>query len=162
MRSVRPPDTAQSSTQGSMQAYAYGLTYAEADRIANLFPDAQVARVREVPRNVVRSEFFMSSIVIGTEPSFLEIANMKLAEGRWLTDLDVASLTNCCVLGATVAEKLFPLENPMDQTVLVGADDRFRIVGILKYQGRAAGGTGWIVKPFDPEKLISVIHRVVH
>ena len=29
-------------------------------------------------------------------------------------------------------------------------------------QGRAAGGTGWIVKPFDPEKLISVIHRVVH
>lgn len=28
--------------------------------------------------------------------------------------------------------------------------------------GRAAGGTGWIVKPFDPEKLISVIKRVVH
>jgi two-component system, chemotaxis family, chemotaxis protein CheY len=29
-------------------------------------------------------------------------------------------------------------------------------------KGRAAGGTGWIVKPFDPDKLISVIHRVVH
>lgn len=29
-------------------------------------------------------------------------------------------------------------------------------------QGKAAGGTGWIVKPFDPEKLISVIHRVIH
>ena len=29
-------------------------------------------------------------------------------------------------------------------------------------QGRAAGGTGWIVKPFDPEKLISVINRVAH
>ena len=29
-------------------------------------------------------------------------------------------------------------------------------------QGRAAGGTGWIVKPFDPEKLVSVIKRVVH
>jgi len=28
--------------------------------------------------------------------------------------------------------------------------------------GRSAGGTGWIVKPFDPEKLISVIHRVMH
>ncbi len=31
-----------------------------------------------------------------------------------------------------------------------------------KDQGRAAGGTGWIVKPFDPEKLISVIRKVVH
>ncbi len=29
-------------------------------------------------------------------------------------------------------------------------------------EGRTAGGTGWIVKPFDPEKLISVINRVVH
>ena len=29
-------------------------------------------------------------------------------------------------------------------------------------QGKAAGGTGWIVKPFDPDKLISVINRVVH
>lgn len=29
-------------------------------------------------------------------------------------------------------------------------------------QGRSAGGTGWIVKPFDPEKLISVINKVVH
>lgn len=29
-------------------------------------------------------------------------------------------------------------------------------------QGRAAGGTGWIVKPFDPEKLVSVINKVVH
>jgi len=28
--------------------------------------------------------------------------------------------------------------------------------------GRSAGGTGWIVKPFDPEKLISVLQRVVH
>jgi len=29
-------------------------------------------------------------------------------------------------------------------------------------QGRAAGGTGWIVKPVDPETLISVINKVVH
>lgn len=29
-------------------------------------------------------------------------------------------------------------------------------------QGKAAGGTGWIVKPFDPEKLVSIIQRVVH
>ena len=27
--------------------------------------------------------------------------------------------------------------------------------------GKAAGGTGWIVKPFEPEKLLAVIRRVV-
>ena len=27
-------------------------------------------------------------------------------------------------------------------------------------QGRAAGATGWIVKPFDPEKLVATIRKV--
>lgn len=29
-----------------------------------------------------------------------------------------------------------------------------------KDQGRAAGATGWIVKPFDPQKLLAVINKV--
>ena len=29
-----------------------------------------------------------------------------------------------------------------------------------KAEGRSAGATGWIVKPFDPEKLIQVVGKV--
>jgi two-component system chemotaxis response regulator CheY len=48
--------------------------------------------------------------------------------------------------------------------------DRFRVVPILvlttesdaekKQRARSAGATGWIVKPFDPVKLVDVIRRV--
>lgn len=31
----------------------------------------------------------------------------------------------------------------------------------MKQLGRAAGATGWLVKPFDPAKLIEVIRKVV-
>jgi len=31
----------------------------------------------------------------------------------------------------------------------------------MKQAGRAAGATGWLVKPFDPAKLIEVIRKVV-
>ena len=31
-----------------------------------------------------------------------------------------------------------------------------------KARARAAGATGWIVKPFDPDKLVSAIRRVTH
>lgn len=31
-----------------------------------------------------------------------------------------------------------------------------------KLEGKAAGATGWIVKPFDPEKLLSTIKRVLN
>lgn len=65
-----------------------------------------------------------------------------------------------------------PVMNGIDFIRNVRRSGRFNSLPILilttetsqdkRDEGRAAGGTGWIVKPFDPEKLISVIHRVVH
>jgi two-component system chemotaxis response regulator CheY len=50
------------------------------------------------------------------------------------------------------------------------ADPKWRAVPILmlttesdsnkKAEGRSAGATGWIVKPFNPEKLVEVVNRV--
>ncbi|NKC31267.1 response regulator [Falsiroseomonas selenitidurans] len=61
----------------------------------------------------------------------------------------------------------------MDGVALIRAlraDARMRAVPILmltteseaakKAEGRSAGATGWLVKPFDPEKLIDVVKRV--
>ncbi len=31
----------------------------------------------------------------------------------------------------------------------------------MKKLGRAAGATGWLVKPFDPEKLLAVVKKVL-
>lgn len=31
----------------------------------------------------------------------------------------------------------------------------------MKSQGKAAGATGWLVKPFDPQKLIEVVKKVI-
>jgi two-component system chemotaxis response regulator CheY len=30
-----------------------------------------------------------------------------------------------------------------------------------KREGKAAGATGWIVKPFDPDQLVATLHRVL-
>ncbi|MGD9551112.1 MAG: response regulator, partial [Burkholderiaceae bacterium] len=31
----------------------------------------------------------------------------------------------------------------------------------MKQAGRAAGATGWLVKPFDPNRLIEVIKKLI-
>lgn len=31
----------------------------------------------------------------------------------------------------------------------------------MKSKGRAAGATGWLVKPFDPQRLIEVVKKVI-
>jgi two-component system chemotaxis response regulator CheY len=61
----------------------------------------------------------------------------------------------------------------MDGVALIRAlraDPKFRTVPILmlttesdsskKAEGRAAGATGWLVKPFNPEKLVETVKRV--
>ncbi|NDU85484.1 MAG: response regulator [Ferrovum sp.] len=32
---------------------------------------------------------------------------------------------------------------------------------VMKSQGRAAGATGWLVKPFDPQKLLEVVKKCI-
>jgi two-component system chemotaxis response regulator CheY len=31
----------------------------------------------------------------------------------------------------------------------------------MKAKGRSAGATGWLVKPFDPDRLIAVVNKVI-
>lgn len=31
----------------------------------------------------------------------------------------------------------------------------------MKQKGREAGATGWMVKPFDPQKLLTLVHKVL-
>jgi two-component system chemotaxis response regulator CheY len=31
----------------------------------------------------------------------------------------------------------------------------------MKQQGRSVGATGWLVKPFDPQKLLDVVRKVI-
>lgn len=53
----------------------------------------------------------------------------------------------------------------------VRQDPKYKFIPILllttesqnekKLEGKAAGATGWIVKPFKPEQLISVVKKVI-
>lgn len=63
-----------------------------------------------------------------------------------------------------------PNMNGIELVQKLRADPQYRATPILilttesddslKQQGRAAGATGWIVKPFVPEKLLKVVDKV--
>ncbi len=142
IRSKKPEETQQSSTQSTMSVLGYGLYYQEADRIQNLLPHATVVRVREFQRGIIHGEAWAQTLIVGTEVDFLPVTNMRTAEGRWLTELDQQRQANTVVLGASLCKQLFPLENPLGKTILVGIEDRFEVVGVLEYQGRAASPNG--------------------
>ena len=71
-----------------------------------------------------------------------------------ITDINMPRLD-----GFGLIEKLREIPKHRDMPVLVltteSSDQK-------KARAREAGATGWIVKPFDPEKLHSAIRRVIH
>ena len=83
-------------------------------------------------------------------------ASNKSAEGTFDLVLTDQNMPNLDGLGLT---------RKLRQT------DKFRSTPILilttessdemKQAGRAAGATGWLVKPFDPVKLVEVVGRVI-
>jgi ABC-type antimicrobial peptide transport system permease subunit len=72
--------------------------------------------------------------ILGTTPDYLRVRNWPVADGEEFTTEDVRSAAAVCLIGRTVAEKLFGTESP------VGKELRFRgiglkVVGVLAYKG---------------------------
>ncbi|CAK0759221.1 Chemotaxis protein CheY homolog [Azospirillaceae bacterium] len=72
-------------------------------------------------------------------------------------DLVIADLNMPVMDGLTLIRKLRAMPNYRTMPILMlttESDDK------KKAEGRSAGATGWIVKPFNPDKLVSVVQKV--
>ena len=83
-------------------------------------------RVAELPAEAAGRS--MNVVAVGTTPSYREAARLELASGRFLAPLDVSDRKRVAVLGAAVARALFPLDNPLGESVRLGGDF-YQVVG---------------------------------
>ena len=92
-----------------------------------------------------------STIIQGTYPDFLRIRDWSLESGTMFTEQDNRSGAKVCVIGRTVVENLFPVEDPIDKIIRIRKMP-FRILGVLKEKGQNAMGQDQddiIVAPFS-------------
>jgi putative ABC transport system permease protein len=141
IRSVKPPDD--SSTQRRSFIVSYGLTYNDYDRFATLESGNTIKRMvpmRIFPNEVRRLEKMHNGRVVGTVPDYQIINQLEMASGRFLTDEDGLLMKNVAVLGSETAERLFPFEDPIGQTVRLNTYF-YLVVGVVKDR-MPTGGTG--------------------
>jgi two-component system chemotaxis response regulator CheY len=69
-----------------------------------------------------------------------------------ITDLNMPNMDGYELVKALRSKPEFKGKPILFLTTRGGDDD--------KAKGRAVGATGWIVKPFDPQKLVHVINKV--
>jgi putative ABC transport system permease protein len=96
--------------------------------------------MRVFPTEVRYLDRLLNARVIATVPDYQVVNKLDMSRGRFLTDNDDTELENYCVLGSEAADRLFPYEDPIGQTVGMRGHF-FVVVGVAK-ERMPTGGTG--------------------
>jgi putative ABC transport system permease protein len=76
--------------------------------------------------------------VQGTTADFPAVAGWEVTSGRFLSGPENDNSSSVTVLGADVADGLFPTSNPIGQTIRIG-NRPFRVIGVLARKGKILG-----------------------
>ena len=132
LRSVKPPDEAKQSGSGRSASLDYGLTYNDGARIQATIPGVlRVLPIRIIRETVRFSDRSASCQGLGTLPFYTEIVNLDLLRGRFLSQTDEMNRQNICVLSASLAARLFPYQDPLEESVKVDGF-YYQVVGLAR------------------------------
>jgi putative ABC transport system permease protein len=141
VRSVKPAGSNVAGADQNSSLSVYGLTRRDVRRIEQtVAPIRSLVPLKRVGDRIHFGSRSVPGAVFGTTPPLFETASLRLDRGRYLTDADDANARNFAVIGAEVAESLFPLTDPLEQSFLID-DQRFVVIGVLRRVG-LAGGAG--------------------
>lgn len=90
--------------------------------------------------------------ITGSTPQFSSVNNSAVAEGRFFTESELNERAQVCVLGATVSDKLFEGESPLDKSITIKSK-RFKVIGLLEPKGET-----W----FNPDDQVFIPLTTAH
>jgi putative ABC transport system permease protein len=140
VRSVKPPDE---STSGIRGPVPYGLRRREYDLLVATIPTiTRAIPIRELRREFRHEGRLVDGRLVGCTPEYAEVTRLEVDRGRFLNEVDIRNEVKYCVLSAYIAERLFPLEDPVGLRVRVESDF-YVVVGVLKprHPSAAIGGS---------------------
>ncbi|RME43961.1 MAG: FtsX-like permease family protein [Deltaproteobacteria bacterium] len=112
--------------------YHHGLTLADKEALAARVPHLAAILMQYQMKEAVRARGGKSLAdvdVLAAEASFGRFYGIPIAEGRNLRREDLEEKRRVCVLGAEVAQQLYPTGAVGKEVVIWG--DRFRVVGVF-------------------------------
>lgn len=88
---------------------------------------------------------FSKAFLFGTNASFIDIDPVEISAGRFFSEEENQSLAKVAVLGNDIKDKLFGLQNPINEIISIGAD-KYKVAGVLSEKGTTMG--------FDMDNMI--------
>ena len=133
-----------SFSQGGMRSgfgFSPTLTPEDADAILEEVADIDGVSPEIRDRNqVLANGLNWNTSIYGESPDYPYIRSWPIAQGAMFSEQDVKTLAKVAVIGKTVADQLFPNEDPIGQNLRI-RNLPFRIVGVLSPKGFSIGGS---------------------
>ena len=80
-----------------------------------------------------------STTIYGVSPEYMTIRNWQLERGEIFTERDVRAQRKVALLGKTIADELFPGQDPVGEKIRI-RDTPFTVIGTLKAKGQSGMG----------------------
>jgi putative ABC transport system permease protein len=113
-------------------SFSPGLSVSDADAIMQIVPLIEdIAPQAEMDVTVQYEDRTGKARIIGITPSFINILNYTPARGEFIKEDDYLRHLKVCVLGATIANDLFPYEDPVGKSVKI-EDQWFEVAGVMQ------------------------------
>lgn len=138
---------------GSASASRAAATFTRADARALIqsLPSAEDGAPYVTKQLAVRYQAIkVPSVVVGTTPNYEKVRSLRLAYGRFFTQHDVDDRGMVCVIGNTIATKLFGSPTTALGRLVYYARAPMRIIGVLEPMGADIVGTDQDEQVFVP------------
>jgi two-component system chemotaxis response regulator CheY len=121
----------------------------------------------------------MSKIIMTTDdsPSIRQMVSFTLQRAGFTVieasqGMDALAKLNGTPVNMLITDLNMPVMDGLELIRRVRALPQYKYIPIImlttesqpekKMEGKAAGATGWIVKPFNQEQLVAVVNKVLH
>ena len=132
IRSIKPSEESVVGSSGRSRVNDYGLTHADAGRLQGTLNGVEHVLPMRIIRESVRfNRFNVASQIVGTHPVYSKVTGLDVLRGRFLTENDEIHNDNVCAMTISLANQLFPYQDPLEEDVRIGFD-YYRVVGLVR------------------------------
>lgn len=112
--------------------FSPGLKLLDVESIRNSIPGIKkLSPEILIETYIIKNGIRKSAKLVGVEPSYFEVANFELQEGKMFSKVQLEKGTPVCVIGKGIQQKFFPRENPIGKKIKVG-NQWLEVIGMLK------------------------------
>nr|WP_144052128.1 ABC transporter permease [Gloeocapsa sp. PCC 73106] len=115
------------------------LVWEDAKAIASQVPTVNEVAPQINSRQVVSHQNQnLSTLILGVTPIFLEVRSFNLAEGRFISEVDIQRNNRVAVIGSEIAERFFPNQSSLGKQLRI-KNISWEVIGVMEPKGSFLG-----------------------